>query len=266
MIKISVTKHYTQKLRNFILDVDLELDKHDFTAIYGPSGSGKTTLLRIIAGLTTPDKGFISVKGDVWFDSKRNINIPIQKRNIGFVFQDYALFPNMTVKENIKYAIGKNYDEKLIDYFLDMVNLKNLKNSYPDNLSGGQKQRVAIVRAIVRKPKILLLDEPFSALDKNIGEKIQDELLQIHKLLKLKTFIVSHDVRQIFKLCNKCIIIDEGKIKSHGKPSETFNLEPSKLIATDDNKKIFLENTIISHDNLEQIDENTFIARIVIKK
>jgi molybdate transport system ATP-binding protein len=207
------------------LDVSFTIEKGQFLAIYGNSGAGKTTLLRILAGLTQADKTQIKVANEVWDDSQNKIHLPVQKRSIGFVFQDYALFPNLTVKENLEFALQKNDDGQIVSELIELMELQSLQNSKPQNLSGGQKQRVALARAIVRKPKILLLDEPLSALDDEMRFKLQDYILKIHQKYQLTTLMITHSIPEIFKLSDKVIILDKGKIIKEGTPGNVFSEE-----------------------------------------
>jgi molybdate transport system ATP-binding protein len=207
------------------LDVSFTIDKGQFLAIYGNSGAGKTTLLRILAGLTQADKTQIKVSNEIWDDSQNKIHLSVQKRSIGFVFQDYALFPNLTVKENLEFALQKNDNSKIVSELMELMELQSLQNSKPQNLSGGQKQRVALARAIVRKPKILLLDEPLSALDDEMRFKLQDYILKIHQKYQLTTLMISHSIPEIFKLSDKIIILDKGKIFKEGTPGNVFSEE-----------------------------------------
>jgi molybdate transport system ATP-binding protein len=207
------------------LDVSFTIEEGQFLAIYGNSGAGKTTLLRILAGLTEADKTQINVGDEVWDNSEKKIHLPVQKRSIGFVFQDYALFPNLTVKENLEFALQKNDDGKIVSELIQLMELQSLQNSKPQNLSGGQKQRVALARAIVRKPKILLLDEPLSALDDEMRFKLQDYILKIHQKYQLTTIMISHSIPEIFKLSDKVIILDKGKIIKEGTPGNVFSEE-----------------------------------------
>ena len=271
MIDIRLKKKMDQKGNHFVIDLDISLNSGDFISIWGPSGSGKTSILRMISGLMVPDDGYISINGKVWFDRQKSINLPVQKRKIGFVFQDYALFPNMTVDENIKFALGKDGEEKRVNYLLEMVNMSNLKNRYPESLSGGQKQRLAIVRAIARKPEILILDEPLSALDSEIRERIQDELVTMHKMMKLTTFIVTHDIREIFKTSNYCMNIVNGTIIKKGHPADIFHVNRdvvnAELInAKSENGIIFIKDTILNTHNITRIDQNTFLIKVMVKQ
>ena len=182
---------------------------------------GKTTLLRMIAGLTQPDSGYIRVNGESWYDSERKINLKPQKRNIGYVFQDYALFPNMTVKEHLLYA-QFNREKEYISELLDSFHLKGLCERKPAKLSGGQQQRLATARALVRKPQILLLDEPLSALDSETRESLQFEILQAHQKYQATTLLVSHDLNEICKLSDYVYVIENLKINRQGNPSVVF--------------------------------------------
>lgn len=207
------------------LDVSFTIEKGQSLAIYGNSGAGKTTLLRILAGLTQANKTDIKVANEVWDYTQNKIHLPVQKRSIGFVFQDYALFPNLTVKENLEFALQKNDDSQIVSELIELMELQSLQNSKPQNLSGGQKQRVALARAIVRKPKILLLDEPLSALDDEMRFKLQDYILKIHQKYQLTTLMISHSIPEIFKLSDKVIILDKGKIIKEGTPGNVFSEE-----------------------------------------
>jgi molybdate transport system ATP-binding protein len=205
------------------LDISFNLEKGKLLSLYGKSGAGKTTILRILAGLTHAEKSFIEVDDEIWDDSEKKKRITVQNRSIGFVFQDYALFPNLTVKENLEYAIKKNNDKKIVNELLELMELEQLQNSKPTNLSGGQQQRVALARAIARKPKILLLDEPLAALDDDLRFKLQDYIFKIHQHYKLTTILVSHHLPEIFRLSDSVIHLDGGKILKQGKPGEVFS-------------------------------------------
>jgi molybdate transport system ATP-binding protein len=221
MIVINVKKNLMGYKTKFTLEVDFKVEKGEFLTVFGKSGSGKTTILRIIAGLEKPDEGYIEFDGKVYFDSRKKINLPPQKRNVGFVFQNYALFPNMTVFENVAFAADKKNLHK-VEEILKIVELSHLKDRYPSSLSGGQQQRVALARAIAKNPDILLLDEPLSALDYSIRTKLQDELKKIHKIFNLTTILVSHDKSEVFKLSDRVLYIENGKIKKSGTPREVF--------------------------------------------
>jgi molybdate transport system ATP-binding protein len=176
----------------------------------------------MIAGLTAPEQGMIEVDGETWFDSERGINRPVQERQISFVFQDYNLFPNMTILENLEYALKDKNDRHLIHEFLEMVHLTELSHRRPATLSGGQKQRVALIRALLRRPKIFLLDEPLSALDLELRLKLQDEIFALYDRFKVPTIFVTHDLSEIFKLAHQIFVMEKGKIVRSGKPGEVF--------------------------------------------
>ncbi|WP_230845569.1 ABC transporter ATP-binding protein [Helicobacter pullorum] len=205
-----------------LLKVQCSLKMRELITLFGKSGAGKTTILRILAGLTTPDFGIIKVQDSIWFSSKDKINIPPQKREIGFVFQDYALFPNMSIEENLLFALPKRGDKKHIEELLEIVELQNFRKVKPSMLSGGQQQRVALIRALVRNPKILLLDEPFSALDASMSQRLQEELLKIHQKFELTTFFVSHNLADVFYLSQYVLHLNNGVVDKQGTPSEVF--------------------------------------------
>ena len=204
------------------LNVAMKIRKNSLTTIFGESGAGKTSILRMISGLMDPDNGNIEVNGKTWYNSSAGINLKTQNRRIGYVFQEYALFPNMTVKENLTYALEKRQDPGIVSELLDIIELENLKNRKSGTLSGGQKQRVSLARALVGNPDILLLDEPLSALDEGIRSKLQDYILMVHEKYKLTTILVSHDLPEIFKLSDQIFLLKKGKIERSGTPSEVF--------------------------------------------
>ncbi|MGD9655520.1 MAG: ABC transporter ATP-binding protein [Sulfuricurvum sp.] len=203
------------------LNIATPLKSGELTVLFGKSGAGKSTILKMIAGLMEPERGKIVIEGETWFDSEKKINLPPQKRKVGFVFQDYALFPNMSVRKNLEYAL-ESKNEKKIEEILELTELANLANEMPQTLSGGQRQRVALARALVREPKILLLDEPLSALDYAMRGKLQDELLRIRRHLGLTTILVSHDIAEVYKLSNHVLELEQGKIVKSASASEIF--------------------------------------------
>jgi len=222
MIQINITKPLHTAEGTINLTVNKEIQNGDFLTLFGKSGSGKTTLLRIIAGLETPQSGEIIVDGEIWFDSSKNINLTPQKRNVGFVFQDYALFPNMTIQQNLEFALDNKKELKRVKEILNIMEIENLANMKPENLSGGQKQRVAVARTLMTNPKILLLDEPLSALDNSMRIKLQDELLAIHQRFNMTSILVSHDITEVFKLSTRVFKISLGEITEDGTPSSVF--------------------------------------------
>ncbi|WP_096014185.1 sulfate/molybdate ABC transporter ATP-binding protein [Campylobacter lanienae] len=223
--------HCQKSFDGFKLDLEFKINNGEFVALYGKSGSGKSTILRLLAGFDKPDSGVISSDGVIYYN--KDIFLPPQKRNIGYLFQDYALFPNMSVMQNLLFA--KN-DIKFATELLELAELLEFKNAYPHTLSGGQKQRTALARALMRRPKILLLDEPLSALDAKLRIKLQDYLSQIHKKYNMSIILVSHDKHEIYRLANHIYEIDNGKIIQSGTPKELFlssNLDQNiNLLAT----------------------------------
>ncbi len=225
MIKLNINKKLISSTGKMNLEVSTEIEKGSLVTLYGKSGVGKTTILRILGGLLPPDNGNITVDDKIWFDRDKKINLKPQKRNVGFVFQDYALFPNMTVKENLEFALEKNQSKEIISELIEIVELGELQKRKPETLSGGQKQRVALARALVKKPSILMLDEPLSALDSEIRYKLQQYILQVHRNFDLTTILISHDISEILRMSNQLIELDNGKIIRQGKPDKIFNLK-----------------------------------------
>lgn len=222
MIEISLTKKLKGAGGPLHFQVDLEIDKGSFSTIFGKSGAGKTSLLMMLAGLMPPDRGMIRVNGRSWYDSSNGTMLPTQKREVGLVFQDYALFPNMTVLKNLEYARSQPDHDLAIGELLDIMDLKELINEKPTHLSGGQKQRVALARALVRRPEILLLDEPLSALDLEMRGRLQQYLARIHQEFEPTILLISHDPSEIIRLSDKIYEIDEGKIIRQDVPSSFF--------------------------------------------
>jgi len=222
MIRMDVRKKLAGPSGAFFFDVSAEIDEERLIAVFGESGSGKTTLLRLLSGLTQPDEGRIEVSGTVWFDSSARINLPAQQRAIGFVFQDYSLFPHMTVRENLEYALNRNGNGIRITELLDFAELGGLSDRKPNTLSGGQQQRVALIRAIVREPRILLLDEPLSALDSRMRLRLQNLILKIVRRFRLTTLLVTHEIAEVFKMSDEVFVLDDGRLTQRGEAGDVF--------------------------------------------
>jgi molybdate transport system ATP-binding protein len=201
------------------LDVRLTLAPGELLALSGPSGAGKTTLLRLLAGLDRPAGGFIQAAGQTWYSRERRQWLPPQKRPLGFVFQDYALFPNMTVRENLAFAAtGQTGASQLINGLLASLELTELAERRPAVLSGGQQQRVALARALARRPRLLLLDEPLSALDLPTRQRLQQVLAEVHRQYELTTILISHDPTEISRLADRVLELELGQVRRLGPP------------------------------------------------
>jgi molybdate transport system ATP-binding protein len=222
MINFSLQKMLHAGDGEMRLDVNCEIENGAFISLYGPSGAGKTSLIRMLAGFMKPDSGFIKVEDKIWFDSENKIDIAPQHRLAGFVFQDYALFPNMNVEENISFALSKNESKKMVNDLMEVTGLTGLRDKKIQLLSGGQQQRVALARALVRKPQLLLLDEPLSAIDIEMRSKLQETLMAIHSVYKITSIIVSHDINEIVKLTSKTIHLTLGRMLQYSEPTEIF--------------------------------------------
>ena len=224
MISLNLKKTLKSAGGNIDLDMQLTIEKGQFVTLFGESGAGKTSTLRMLSGLLKPDSGTIKVGETTWFDSCKNIDLKPQQRKLGYVFQDYALFPNMSVRQNLEYALQKNQDRTIIEELLEFAELGELDQRKPETLSGGQKQRVALARALVQRPEILILDEPLSALDLKMRIKLQEYLLQVHKKYKLTTILVSHDIGEIVKLSDRVFELQNGSVIKKGMAAEFFGL------------------------------------------
>lgn len=241
MIKIDINKKLYGSLGSMELSVKLSIQEGDFIALRGKSGSGKTTLLRILAGLEKADGVITLGESEIWQDEK--VFLPPQKRGIGFVFQDYALFPNMSVLDNLLFV---NKDLKLADTLLDITELSDLKQRFIGHLSGGQKQRVSLCRALMKRPKLLLLDEPLSALDVEMRAKLQSEILNLHKEFRTTSIMVSHDPSEIYRLANRVVVLNFGKITDDGSPKDV-------LLKTSGSQKFSFEGEILDIQKVDVI-------------
>ena len=220
---MSLRVHIKKRLGDFSLDVDLE-SNNDRLALLGSSGCGKSVTLRCISGIMTPDEGHIELDGKVLFDSREKMNLPPQKRHIGYLFQQYALFPNMTVEQNIKSVLRDKADrDETVKRLLRTLQLEDVASGRPAQLSGGQQQRLALARILASKPKTLLLDEPFSALDSYLKAQLEQELADMLDTFGGDVIWVSHDRDEVFRNCTKISIIDNGTSQPALTPSELFN-------------------------------------------
>lgn len=227
MIELDFCKTLNGSKGEFTLEIKEKIVFGSKVAFFGKSGVGKSTILKILAGLESIDRGKIIVNDEVW--NNHSFALPPQKRNIGFVFQDYCLFPNLNVLENITY--GKNATLAKAKELVEMMELEALCSYKVSNLSGGQAQRVALARALANSPKILLLDESFSALDSVIKNKLISEVLHLQKELNFTLILVSHDIAEVYRLSDEVIVLNEGKVLSRSSPKGVFAKSNIQLIA-----------------------------------
>jgi len=217
----------------FSLDVDLTLGE-DLLVLFGPSGAGKSQILKMISGIVRPDAGVVSVGGQTLFDSSSNIDLPVRERRIGHLFQDYALFPHMTVHGNIAYGISHLDRAVVRDKVAELIGVMRLsgfEGRYPHELSGGQKQRCALARTLAIGPRLLLLDEPFSALDYQVREKLRADLLNIHRLYPITTVLVTHDLEEAYMLGRRIAVLNNGRIEQIGGREDVFYRPVTRNVA-----------------------------------
>ncbi|MGN0655267.1 MAG: ABC transporter ATP-binding protein [Ruminiclostridium sp.] len=229
----NITKSYGKKA--VIRPASITIDSGSFTTLLGPSGCGKTTLLRMLSGLETPDSGEIFFDDRCVFSSEKSINIPPEKRGLGFVFQDFALWPHMTVYENVAFGLRasrrtENLDEK-VKNALRAVRLEDFAARYPSQLSGGQQQRVAFARAIVIEPECILFDEPLSALDALLREEMRTELKELISRLGITAVFVTHDQTEAMSMSDKIAVLDGGVIQQYASPEEIYSKPATPFVA-----------------------------------
>ncbi len=245
-----------RKLPGFSLDVAFSVNQ-EILAILGPSGSGKTMTLNCIAGLIKPNEGYIKLNNKVLFDSASNFSLPPQMRKVGFVFQNYALFPHLTVHQNIGYGIRHLTTKEIKDRvseLLEKMNIKRFRDRYPKQLSAGQQQRVAVARALAPEPEVLLLDEPFSALDSLVKERLQIELQALQRFYKGNTLFVTHDLTEGYKLSSRIAIFESGRIVQCDDKANLIS-SPANLIVA---RLSGFRNLLAGNIN-EMTDSNIFV-------
>lgn len=224
---MALSVHIKKKLKDFELAVDFDMDE-GIVGFLGSSGCGKSMTLKCIAGIETPDDGRIVLDNEVLFDKKQGINLSPQKRKVGYLFQNYALFPHMTVRQNIEAGLaasGKSKQEKkeIVERLLEQFHIKELENSYPIRISGGQQQRAALARMMAAEPKFLLLDEPFSALDAYLKEKLMQEMMIYLNQFKKGVIMVSHSRDEVYQMCSDTVIMHRGILETVGKTRDIFD-------------------------------------------
>jgi sulfate transport system ATP-binding protein len=224
-------RNVTKRFGSFLAldEISLEIPDGSLTAVLGPSGSGKSTLLRIVAGLERPDSGIVRLEGE---DAT---GLAPQRRNVGFVFQHYAAFKHMTVRDNVAFALTirrrpKEEIRQRVDELLDLVQLQGYADRYPSRLSGGQRQRMALARALAAKPRVLLLDEPFGALDARVRAELRDWLRRLHEEVHVTTVFVTHDQEEAMEVADRVAVLDHGRLEQVGAPAELYDSPASEFV------------------------------------
>jgi len=230
-LHVRIRKHFDRTGKGFELDVNAKFDP-GFTIVFGPSGAGKTTLLECIAGLLTPNSGAITIGSNIFFDSSRRLNLAVPQRRIGYVFQDLALFPHLSVENNIGYGIrsfpAEIRDKRIVE-ITGSFQISHLLGRKPSSISGGERQRVALARALITGPQILLLDEPMSALDNTTKSKIIDDLRRWNTVHQIPVLYVTHSREEVFALGDHLVMLEAGKVTAEGSPKMVLNAN-AKLI------------------------------------
>ncbi|WP_031428875.1 ATP-binding cassette domain-containing protein [Flavimarina sp. Hel_I_48] len=222
MIEISLRKALNLAKGASVLEADFNLQPEIAYTLYGASGAGKTSIFRMLSGLMKPDCGRITVNGTIWYDSEEKINLKPQQRNVGFMFQDYALFPNMSVRENLNFALKKGQNKSIIDHLMEIIELNELQHRNPQELSGGQQQRVALARALVNKPELVLLDEPLAALDKTMRLTLQRYITKVQQEFGFTLLLISHDVGEILRVSQQLFELKDGQLQPPREPASFF--------------------------------------------
>jgi molybdate transport system ATP-binding protein len=239
------------------LNIGCSFENGKFISLYGSSGAGKTSVLRMLAGFMKPDEGYVKMNEELWFDSSKGIHVKPQQRKIGFVYQDYALFPNMNVRENIAFALHKNDPVEIVDELLDLTGLSKLATRKTQTLSGGQQQRVALARAIATKPSLLLLDEPLSAIDNTMRIQLQKTLHEVHRRFNLTSILVSHDMEEIIQLSDSVIHLEQGMVRHISTPVAFFQTDSGGSAITGD--------IVAIEENIEGVSAVVLLNNRIIK-
>lgn len=222
-------------LHSFHLNITFSLDAEQTLAILGASGSGKSMTLRMLAGLVKPETGYISLNGKVLLDTAHRLNLPPRKRRIGYVFQNYALFPHLTVAANIAYGISRQYSREVrrnkVEALLQEIHLEKDAYRYPSQLSGGQQQRVALARALAAEPDLLLLDEPLSALNEELRSELENLVLRFRQTHNVPYILVTHNLEEAYRLCDRLLLLDQGKLLQYGEKDQMLRSPTSPEVA-----------------------------------
>lgn len=241
-----------KKLGNFELEADLRLSTNQgqVLVLFGPSGSGKTITLRCIAGALDPDAGYISIDGRVVFDSRHRVNVKLADRRVGYLPQNYALFPHLTIADNIAFGLfnrEKKQAARRVRELVSLMQLDDLENRYPRQLSGGQQQRVAFARALAPEPSILLLDEPFSALDAAIRAELRQNLALLSRELALPVVFITHDLEEAYMLADRIAVYERGRILQYGSRDDVFYRPATREVARLVNMRNIWPGTVVGH-------------------
>ena len=226
MWQVSLQKQLGHKGALFEIDIAFTSDAQRLV-LFGPSGAGKTQTLMMMAGLNIPQQGRVVFKDKLLFDSHSGVHLPARQRGLGYVFQDYALFPHLTVHQNIGFALAQGWgnpspahQDPAIDHWTEVFQLQAVADLYPEQLSGGQRQRTALARALVASPRALLLDEPFAAMDRPLRQRLRSELLQLQAELSLPMVLITHDEEDVQAFAQEVIQVDKGRVFSGSNPSD----------------------------------------------
>jgi molybdate transport system ATP-binding protein len=245
-IDVDIEKHVRAACRRFDLAIRFSADTARL-ALYGPSGAGKTLTLQMLAGLVRPDKGRIVVEGKTWFDADRGVDVPPRERRVGYVFQDYALFPHWTVAQNVSGAFARGWPRPLrasqarrVERVLLSFDLSDVRESYPSQLSGGQRQRTAVARALVGRPRVLMLDEPFAALDGMLKNRLRAELLAIQAHYDIPMLLITHDPDDLAACADVVVSLDGGRVVALTAVSRPAPLSPAPVASP-------AVNSLVSH-------------------
>ncbi|WP_341662828.1 molybdenum ABC transporter ATP-binding protein ModC [Vibrio sp.] len=239
---------FKQQLGHTTFDIDVTIPNQGITSVFGKSGAGKTSLINVIAGLTKPDQGEVTVSGTTLFCSETKVNVPTHKRKVGYVFQDSRLFPHYSVKGNLLYGVTRQ-DNQHFDKIVDLLDLQSLLHRYPSQLSGGEKQRVAIGRALLCKPSVLLMDEPLASLDMPLKQELMPYLEHLAREIQLPIIYVSHSLFELVRLANHIVVIEDGRVVASGPLEAIWSTSVLSQWQNSNHQGSLFEASLSSHNN-----------------